>query len=467
VSELDLAIRGGRVVTSASDGPADVGIRNGRIVALGEAVGSAERDIDAAGRLVLPGGIDAHVHFTPVSTAQRKLAWSDDFASGSRAAAAGGITTVGNITFPEPGETLLAGCQRVAAAAQATSVTDFLLHPVLLDPAPARLGEIAELAAHGFTSMKIFMHLFGFDAQAGDYLRALQAAGREGLLTLVHCEDACIIGLQVERLMASGRSGLQHFPESRPVVAESVAVERAVAFAEVAQAPVYLVHLSSQQALAAASRARARGLPVYVETRPIYLLFTVDRFERPDAALYVGNPPLRTPADVDALWAGLATGSVSTCCTDHAPWTREEKLDPSLDVAHTRPGMADLETMMTSLFSEGVLRGRLSLSRFVEVTSANAARLFGLYPAKGTIAVGSDADLVVFDPSRTATVRGSELHTRAKMSLLEGRELTGWPQLTISRGEVIYDSGRIVAEAGRGRLASAKPAAGGGNPVQI
>lgn len=462
---LDLAVRGGRVVTSASDGPADVGIRDGRIVALGEAAGPADREIDATGRLVLPGGIDAHVHFTPVSTAQRKLAWSDDFASGSRAAAAGGITTVGNITFPEPGETLLAAHRRVAAAAAATSVTDFLLHPVLLDPAPARLGEIAELAAHGVTSMKIFMHLFGFDAQAGDYLRALREAGRAGLLTLVHCEDACIIGLMVEELMATGRSGLQHFPESRPVAAEAVAVERAVAFAEVARAPVYLVHLSSQQALAAAGRARARGLPVYAETRPIYLLFTAERFDGPDAALYVGNPPLRTAADVDALWAGLATGAVSTCCTDHAPWTREQKLDPELDVAHTRPGMADLETMLPSLFTEGVLRGRLPLSRFVEVTSANAARLFGMYPAKGTIAVGSDADLVVFDPARTATVRGSQLRTRARMSLLEGRELTGWPQLVISRGEVICDSGKIVAPAGRGRLAAASPAPGGG--VQV
>jgi dihydropyrimidinase len=453
-SLLDVAVRGGRVVTAGSDGPADVGIRDGRIVALGEAVGPAAEDIDATGRLVLPGGIDAHVHLTPVATAQRKLSWADDFTSGSRAAAAGGITTVGNITFPEPGETLVQAHQRVTSLAEATSITDFLLHPVLLDPAPDRLGEISQLAARGVSSMKIFMHLFGFDAQAADYLRALAKAGEEGLLTLVHCEDACIISLLTEQLTAAGRTGLENFPRTRPVAAESAAVARAVAFAEAAQAPIYVVHLSSRAALEAATSARARGVPVYVETRPIYLLFTDERFDGPEAALYVGNPPLRTPADVDALWAGLATGGISTCCTDHAPWTREQKLDPDLDIAHTRPGMADLETLMPALFSEGVLGGRLSLQRFVEATSANAARLFGLYPAKGTIAVGSDADLTIWNPSLSRTVRGSELYTNARMSLLEGRELTGWPEATISRGDIIFRNGQIAGVPGRGRLAS-------------
>jgi dihydropyrimidinase len=157
---------------------------------------------------------------------------------------------------------------------------------------------------------------------------------------------------------------------------------------------------------------------------------------------------------VDALWAGLATGGISTCCTDHAPWTREQKLDPDLDIAHTRPGMADLETLMPALFSEGVLGGRLSLQRFVEATSANVARLFGLYPAKGTIAVGSDADLTIWNPSLTRTVRGSELYTNARMSLLEGRELTGWPEATISRGDIIFRNGQIAGVPGRGRLAS-------------
>lgn len=451
--QLDLAIRGGRVITAASDQVAEIGISGGRIVAIAESVGPASREIDATGRLVFPGGIDAHVHLTPVTTAQRSLAWVDDFGSGSRAAAAGGITTVGNITFPAPGETLLAAHERVAAEASAASITDFFLHPVLLDPGPGRLPEISELAAAGVSSLKIFMHLFGFDAAAASYLTALDHAGRNGLVTLIHCEDAAIIGLSTDRLVASGRTGLEHFPASRPVAAEYAAVARAVAFAEAAGAPVYLVHLSSERAIAEVRRAQDRGLAVHAETRPIYLLFTDDRFEGPDAPLYVGNPPLRAAADVAALWNGLATGAIATCCTDHAPWTREQKLDPALDIAHTRPGMADLETMLSSLFCEGVLAGRISLRRFAEVTSANAARIFGLFPRKGTIAVGSDADLVIFDPAARRRVSGAKLQTRAKLSLLEGRELTGWPELTISRGEVIYDRGVITATGPRGKLA--------------
>ncbi len=303
------------------------------------------------------------------------------------------------------------------------------------------------------TSVKFFMHLFGFDAGASLYLRALDRAGQLGLLSLVHCEDAAIIALRTGRLVASGRTGLENFPASRPVAAEAAAVARAVAFAEAAGAPVYLVHLSSERAIEEVSAAQRRGVPVYAETRPIYLLFTQERFDGPDAPLYVGNPPLRQDTDVTALWRGLQTGTIATCCTDHAPWTREQKLDPALDVAHTRPGMADLETMMSSLYSEGVRPGRLSLNRFVEVTSGNAARLFGLFPGKGTIAVGSDADLVIFDPEATRTVRGAELETSARMSLLEGRTLTGWPRTTISRGEVVYHDGLVVAAAARGRLA--------------
>ena len=451
--DLDLVVRRGRVVTASADGIADIGIRDGRIAVLAGSLPAGRREIDAAGRLVFPGGIDAHVHLTPVSTAQRSLVWVDDFASGSRAAAAGGVTTVGNITFPAPGETLLEAHRRVAAEAAAASITDFFLHPVLLEPGPERLAEIEELARAGGSSLKFFMHLFGFDPGAADYLRALDHAGRSGLITLIHCEDAAIISLLTERLMAAGRTELENFPASRPVAAEAAAVARAIGFAEAAQAPVYLVHLSSGRAISQVREAQDRGVPVHAETRPIYLLFTADRFTGPEAPLYVGNPPLRDESDVSALWHGLESGAIATCCTDHAPWTRAQKMDPALDVAHTRPGMADLETLMASLYSEGVRAGRLSLRRFVEVTSTNAARLFGLFPRKGTIAVGSDADLVIFDPAVSKPVRGAELQTSARMSLLEGRELTGWPETTISRGDVIFDRGQIVTAGPRGLLA--------------
>ena len=449
---LDLAVRGGRVVTASGDGPADVGVRDGRIVQLGAAVGPAARDIDAAGKLVLPGAIDAHVHFTPVVTPDRSLAWADDHTTGSRAAAAGGVTTFGDIAFARPEEALPAAMRRIADKAAGESVVDFLLHPVLLDPGPDRLPEISELAAAGFTSMKVFMHLFGFDARVAEFLDAIELAGRSRLLTMIHAEDAGTIRHLTNRLVEAGARGIANFPKTRPVVSESVAVERAVGIAEVTRAPVYLVHISSAAAVDTAARARARGLPVYVETRPIYLLFDESMFAGDEPGLYVGNPPLRTPADVDALWAGLENGRISTCCTDHAPWRRVDKLDPSVDITNTRPGMADLETLVSSLYSEGVRRGRLSLHRFVEVTSTNAARLFDVFPRKGTIAVGSDGDLVVLDPEHRWTVRGAELETAARTSLLEGRKLVGRPVVTVSRGEVVMEDGRIVATPGRGRL---------------
>ncbi|HZS93465.1 MAG TPA: amidohydrolase family protein [Chloroflexota bacterium] len=449
MTAVDLVIRGGRVVTPAADDVADIGIRDGKIVQLGGDLSGAD-EIDASGRLVLPGGIDMHVHLTPVESGDDDVAWVDDFVSGSRAAACGGITTIGNITFPRPGERPTATVHRVAEEAERDSIVDFVLHPVLLDPSAENLADVPVLAEQGHTSIKIFMIVGEFDARVYDYLRALELAGANGMLTLIHCEDACIISRLTERLLAEGRADLSNYPTSRPIYSEAVAVTRAVALAEAAGAPIYIVHLSSRDALDAAERARARGLPVYVETRPIYLYFTDEIFSNPEGPLYVGNPPLRRAEDVAALWAGLSAGTIQTCCTDHAPWTRDQKLDPEHTIANPLPGVSDLETLMPVLFSEGVVRGRLSLRRFVEVTSTNAARLFGLFPQKGTIAVGSDADLAIWDPEFTKRVNGSEGQSRAGYSVYDGWDVTGWPMWTLSRGEVIVRDGNIVAGNGRG-----------------
>jgi len=453
---VDLAVRGGTIVTPDSLYTTDLGIRAGRIVQIGGSM-TAAREIDAHDRLVLPGGIDMHVHLTPVEMGDGDVRWADGFDSGSRAAAAGGITTVGNITFPRHGDGLIATIERVAAEAARESIVDFVLHPVLLEPSRERLDEIPALATYGQTSLKIFMILGNFDARAEGYLEAMSLAGQYGLLTLIHCEDACIISHLTRRLIDAGRGDLSHYPDSRPIYSEAVAVARAASFCAAADAPIYIVHLSSRDALEAAAQARARGLPVYVETRPLYLYFTRDKFVGSDAPLYIGNPPLRNAEDVSALWSGLSTGTIQTCCTDHAPWTRDQKLAPGLTIANAPPGMADLETLMPLLFSEGVRKGRLSLQHFVDVTSTNAAKLFGLFPAKGTIAVGSDADLVIWDPEQSRTIKGTEGQSRAGYSLYEDWAVTGWPVTTISRGDMIYDGGRIVAQPGRGRLVQRGP----------
>jgi dihydropyrimidinase len=352
------------------------------------------------------------------------------------------------MTFLGPGETPLAGLAREAKDVRAQAIADVFCHPVIGEASPAALEEIPRLLDAGCRTIKCFMS-FGFDAQARAYVEAIALAGRSGLLTMLHCEDE---PHAVAELVAAGRTSLRHYGESRPVIAEVVATQRAVAIAEATDAPVYVVHLSCARALEVCAEARARGVPVHVETRPLYLHLTAERLLEPDGGKYVGQPPLRERADVDALWAGIRDGVVDTVCTDHAPWSLEAKLDPALSVTRLRPGVENLQTMLPMLWSEGVRTGRISRDRFVEVTSANAARLFGLHPRKGVIAAGSDADIVVFDPDLTRTVDRAMIQSNAGHSVYEGWTVTGWPVVTVRRGEVVFRDGRVLGQPGSGRL---------------
>lgn len=453
---MDLVIRNGTVVTAGSESLTDVGIRDGVIVQLGGEM-AGDTEIDATDRYVLPGGIDAHVHLTAPGTGPDSWRWVDDFEVGTRAAAAGGVTTVGNMSFPRPGEQMRAGLERDNADAAANAIVDYFQHTVLQNPDDQGIAQIEELAAAGHPSIKIFMSFRRFDRHLDGYLRAMQAAADAGSVVLVHCEDPAIMHCCGHALDEAGHTDASHFPRSRPVEAERIATERAVGYCATTGATTYVVHLSSAAALDACRKARARGLPVYVETRPIYLHLNESRFNEPDGAKYAGAPPLRTDADRAALWAGLNDGSVSTVCTDHAPWTLEEKLDPTLTASDLRHGMAELETIMPVLWSEGVATGKISVATFVEVTSTTAARLFGLYPRKGTIAPGSDADIVIWNPDDTRTIDGSTMHSNAGYSPYDGWQVTGWPDVTISRGEVIArataDGIDVLGTPGRGQLA--------------
>ncbi len=440
-----LLVRGGRVVTIEGQRDADVRVRDGKLVEVGPGLELADEVvIEAKGLLVLPGAIDPHTHLSPP--------WADDFESGSQAALAGGITTLGCMTSPKEGESLLQAIEREEARAAKETIADVFLHPVVGVPSEETKGVLARLAESGRTSMKIFMVSSRFDENEAAYVDLIRHAGTLGMRTLLHCEDARILAEAARRLKGEGKTSLRHFPESRPVEAESRAVERALGIAETTGAPIYIVHLSSKAALEAASAARRRGIRVAVETRPLYLHFTDERFRGPEGPLFVGQPPLRKPEDVEALWKGLAEGGVDTVASDHAPWTREQKLDPSLDIEKLRPGVANLQCMLPVLFSEGARRG-LSLEQFVALTSTNAARLFGLSPAKGTIAPGSDADLVLWDPAETREIDRGSLLSRAGFSLFEGFRVTGWPRITIRRGEIVYRDDAIQAAAGSGRIA--------------
>ena len=441
----EILVSGGTVVTSEGRFDADVRVRDGAIVEIGTglAAGAGARAIDATGLLVMPGGVDPHVHLGGSTR--------DDYHTGSQAALAGGITTISNFAFPARGRTLAQAIEREAALIREQTIADVILHAGLTPRTHA--GEMTTLAAEtGQTSTKVFMVWTTFDASAPDYVAIMDAAGRAGILTMVHCEDWPILAHAAAELTAAGRTSLEYFPDSRPVVGEVVATQRAVAMAEATGAPIYAVHVSSEGALRVLQDARDRGLNVFVETRPIYLHFTRARFEGPDRGLYVGQPPLRGQRDQDALWAGIASGSVQVLGTDHVAYRRDEKMDPSQTVGQHRAGLNNLQVVRPMLWSEGVVQGRISEERFVAVTSTNAAKLFGLYPRKGTVAVGSDADLVLWDPDETRTIRDEDMFSGAGFSVYSGWEVTGWPVMTLRRGEVVYEDGEILAGAGSGEL---------------
>ena len=418
-TEDGLLIRGGLLVTAQRQSNADIRVLKSKIAEIGpnlKARGN-EHIIQATGLQLLPGGIDPHAHLLPP--------WVDDYFSGTQGAVAGGITTVGCMVTSRINESFMDALVREAKRAQQQAVGDIFLHPILWLPTREVQDQLAQLPQNGYSDIKIFMISPSFVDNQPRWTEIIRTAGRLGLITMLHCEDSQLMAEAAKMLTAAGHTNLRYCAESRPIGSEVKATERAVTICEESGAPVYIVHLSSEAALDVCRRARAKGLPVYVETRPIYLYFTKERYLQPDGPLYIGQPPLRDTSDVKALWEGLANGDIDTLGTDHAPYTREQKMDPELSITKLRPGVADLQTVDVVLYSEGVSKKRLSLERFVALTSTNAAKLFGLYPKRGTIAVGSDADLVLWNPKEKKKFERSSILSRSGYSLHEGWELTG------------------------------------------
>jgi dihydropyrimidinase len=417
-------------------------------------VGLAPREIDARGKLVLPGCVDLHTHLASTPT----LTPLDDFEHGTRAAIAGGVTTVVSMVYQEDGS-LRRGIERGMRDAE-RSLADFAFHVVVTDPSEAARAEIPALVRDGHAGVKVFMVSPRFVERRDDYRRLLTAASEAGAVVAIHAEDHAIVTAVTAALHASGRTGVEHFPESRPVEAEVKAVHEAVDLAAATGAAIYLVHLSSRAALDAVGEAKGRAR-VFGETRPLYLYLTRAQFDRPDAALWVGQPPLREPGDVSAVWAALADGTLDTVGTDHIPHTRAAKLAPGLAFDKIPPGVSNLETLLPMLYSEGVRKGRLTLSRMVEVVATAPARIAGMYPRKGAVAVGSDADIVVFDPEAHRTIRAADMHSACDYDPYEGWDVTGWPELVIARGEVVFVDGNVIGSPGRGQLSRRAPMTSG------
>jgi dihydropyrimidinase len=443
-----LVIRGGTVITAADTFLADVAVRDGRIVALGVDLPAADREIDASGLQVLPGGIDVHTHLDVTLGGQLS---ADDFESGTAAAACGGITTICDYAWQQPGQSLSETIETWKAKAHGKAHVDYGFHVMLSEATPERLAEVPAIVAAGYPSLKVFMiNEFGI-GDAG-LLRIFKAASAAGAIVNVHAENGDMLDYCARSLLAAGKRDPRYFAESRPALAEAEATRRAATYAEFTGAEIYIVHLSCAEALAAARAARARHVRVWVETRPIYLALTDERYAVGglEAAKFVGAPPLRSAADQAALWEGLRTGEIQTIGSDNTSWTPDQKAVGVDDFTRIPYGVPGLETEMMVIYSEGVSKGRISLNTFVAVFSTNPARIFGFYPRKGTIAVGSDADIVIFDPQRSLTIDGSRLHSRAHYDPFHGLSVTGVPVLTMSRGEVIAREGELLSEAGRG-----------------
>jgi dihydropyrimidinase len=450
---LDLAIVGATLVTPSRVALADVGVIAGKIASIAPpgALETAHRAIDALGMLLIPGAVDPHTHLDAEMFSMRTI---DDFESGTAAAAAGGVTTIVDYAFQANGGSLADAIEKWHSKARDRAIIDYSFHVALLDPSPEAIAEIPRVVDRGVASIKIFM-MQGFEARARDFMRAFKVAGDSGALLAIHAEDEHLIGFCTERLLAAGKHDVTHFAASRPPLSEAAAVRRALAMTELSGAPAYFVHLSSREAIDEVRRARASGRTVLAETRPIYLYLTEERFLEPNGAKYVGYPPLRSAEHRDALWAALADGTVDVVATDHCSWTLERKIS-SDRFTRMPPGMSNLETLVPMLYSEGVAKGRLSISRWVDLIATNPAKIFGMYPRKGAIVEGADADLVVFDPGRKVIVKAREMHSRADYDPFEGFEVTGWPKMTISRGVPIVADRKVDAPAGRGEFIARK-----------
>lgn len=452
--QLDSVIRGGLLSTTNETFRADLGIADGKIAVIGPDLPAGAREIDAVNRIVVPGGIDVHTHFDHYVEYIGSTN-ADDYESGTRAAAVGGTTTIVNFAFQEAGKSLRAAVEQELAHAEAKACIDYGLHVVPTDlGVPGVLTEIKALAAEGFTSIKVFTSVSNYALSDADFLRVLQAASAVGLLVSVHAEDDALCRHLTDHFVSQGHTTVEYLPRSRPPLAEAIATRRVASYARALSSPVYFVHLSSAEALEEVNRSRTEGGEIYVETRPVYLFLDESRYLAPDREgnKYVCLPPLRSAENQEALWKGLQNGEIQTYATDHAPWQSTEKMDPSRPFPTIPAGVSNVQTSLGMLYAEGVKKGRLSLNQFVSLTSGSPAKLFGLWPKKGTLAVGSDADIVLIDPDFEVEIKSTEMESRADYDPYDGYRGVGWPVMTLSRGEVIAERGKVTATPGRGRL---------------
>jgi len=450
---MSVLIKNGRIVTATDDTFADVFVEGEKITLIGKDLEiAADTVIDATGRLVVPGGIDVHTHFDMPFGGSFT---ADDFDTGTKAAAFGGTTTIIDFAIQTQGRSTLEGLDAWHAKAEGKATIDYGFHMIVTDMPKERLPEIDRLVDEGITSFKMFMAYPGvLYADDATHYRAYRRAGEAGARIQLHAENGIVIDEIIKEAVARGDVRPGWHPRTRPARLAGEAVYRASAIAEVAKVPLYIVHLDCVESLVEVKRARERGVDIQAETCPQYLylddsLYDLEGFE---GAKYVMSPPLRPKAGLEVLWTALARGDLAVVATDHAPFNFAGQKEMGREVFTKIPnGAPGVENRMSLVYHGGVVQGRFDVNRFVQVTSTAPAKIFGMFPKKGTIAVGSDADIVIFNPDRVETISVDNPfthHMNVDYSSYEGFEVQGWSEVVLSRGRVICDNGRLVTEGG-------------------
>jgi dihydropyrimidinase len=448
---MDVAIRGGTIVDESGPFRATLGIKKGRIAAI---VGpgcplEARLNIDASSRLVLPGVIDAHVHMEiPIA----RTVSADDFTSGSVAGAFGGVTTMIDFAIPDAGQSLTEAIDKRRSVADPKVAIDYGLHCGITSWNLKIMREMRRVIRSGITSFKLFMAYKdrGWMADDGFLFECCKQAAAYDAIVGVHAENPYIIDAFTRLALASGRIGAVSHGASRPNFSESEAVARAIYLASMSDSRIYIFHLSTREACEIVEEWQSQGYPVVAETCPQYLLMTAAVFRKRNGHLFATCPPVRTADDTEHLWDALEAGSLSVVATDHCSFTRKQKAVWRGDFRRIPTGLPGIETLLPLMYTHGVAAGRITLGRLVEVLCSNPARLFGLYPRKGTLKVGSDADIIIIDPEREVRVSARRLHMGSDYSPYEGQRLRGFPDITMLRGRVIQRGGRFLGGAGQG-----------------
>jgi dihydropyrimidinase len=457
---MHLLIKNGTVVTAADTFKADVLVDGERIVRIGQdlpADGEAVRVIDASGKYVLPGGVDPHTHLDSPS---QNTTTADDYLTGTIAAACGGTTSIINFCMQQKDKSLNAVLDHFAGRARNNAAIDYGLHAMINDLTPAVFEEIAGLPTRGVTSIKLFMAYRGTNmVDDRTLVRTLDESVRNGILVMVHAENGDAADLLQQQLLQAGKTAPKYHASSRPPRVEAEATARAGALAEVVNAPVYVVHVSCAEAVEEIQRARARGVDIMGETCTHYLYFDEQDLDRPgfEGAKYVYTPPPRGKHQPANMWRAISGGTLRVVASDHCPYNFDgQKTLGAEDFTRIPNGAPGIEERLMFTY-QGVNDGRITLNRFVDLVSTSPAKIFGLYPTKGTVAIGSDADLVIWNPSAELTVTQSTLHQNVDYTLYEGKRITGVPETVTLRGEVIVQDRQYVGRPGTGRFLSRKP----------